>query len=146
MPGVYPELAMPASFGPDRIFSELDHARISRLAQQHVSPDGNPPAIVDTLDEGDTVSPRDIPPDVVTMNSRVLVSDTAGDQREVVLCYPKDADIAQGKLSILSPIGAELLGRRVGEEATFATPNGKETTLRVDGIPFQPEASGDYLL
>jgi regulator of nucleoside diphosphate kinase len=56
-----------------------------------------------------------IPSDVVTMNSRVFFeNETTGERLEVPLVYPREADIDAGKISILVPVGAALLGLRVG--------------------------------
>lgn len=130
----------------DRVFSELDHARIMRLARQHITSDGTLPAIVDTLDDGELVEPRAIPPDVVTMYSRVLVCDDQGEQQELTLCYPQDTDVAKGMFSVLSPIGAQLLGLRIGHQAKWTTPGGESKSLRIEAISFQPEANEDYVL
>lgn len=58
----------------------------------------------------------DIPADVVTMGSVVeFVDETHGVPRTVTLVYPSDADIAQGRISILTPVGAALIGLRAGQ-------------------------------
>lgn len=130
----------------DRIFSELDHARISRLARQHMAPDGTPPVILDIFDEGELLAPRDMPADVVTMYSQVVADDAQGNKVEVALCYPPDADPTQGRYSVMSPIGAGLLGRRVGETAAWTNPDGTQASLRIRSLRFQPEASGNYTM
>ncbi|GAA5233334.1 hypothetical protein FOZ76_09430 [Verticiella sediminum] len=130
----------------DRVFSELDHARLFKLSDAHVAPDGSLPPLFDLLDEGGVIPPRQIPPDVVTMHSRVLVTDEQGEQREITLCYPHEADLAAGKYSVLSPIGTALLGMRARSSTQYRTPNGKTVLLRIDAIRFQPEAWGNYLL
>lgn len=130
----------------ERVFSELDHARLSRLADNHVAPDGSLPPLFDLLDDGGVLPPREIPADVVTMQSRILISEEDGTEREVTLCYPQEADLAAGKLSVLSPIGTALLGARARQTVRFLTPAGKEIAVRVEAIRFQPEAWGNYLL
>jgi len=57
-----------------------------------------------------------MPADVITMGSVVEFFDDSSDStRTVTLVYPKDADIAKGQLSILTPVGAALIGLRAGQ-------------------------------
>ncbi|KRC82879.1 transcription elongation factor GreAB [Sphingomonas sp. Root241] len=57
-----------------------------------------------------------IPADVITMGSQVeFLDDSSDDRRTVTLVYPRDADIAEGRISILTPVGAALIGLRTGQ-------------------------------
>lgn len=86
--------------------------------------------------------PERIPPNVVTMGSRLLfVDEETGQQREVTLVYPKDADPQSGKISILAPVGTALLGLSVGELVEWPLPNGKRKRLRIVELLHQPEAA-----
>lgn len=80
-----------------------------------------------------------VPPDVVTMNSTVKLTDLeSGETEAYTLVYPRDADIAAGRLSILAPIGTAILGYRVGDLVRWAIPSGK-SNMRIDEVIFQPE-------
>ncbi|MCA9421474.1 MAG: GreA/GreB family elongation factor, partial [Nitrospira sp.] len=69
--------------------------------------------------------PKDIPPDVVTMNSRVRLSDmNKGDDLVYTLVFPRDANAAEGKISILAPVGTAILGFRVGDIIEWQVPAG----------------------
>lgn len=135
---------MSAHIHTERIFSELDRVRITRLAQRHRKPDGTLPVVLEAFDEGDFLMPREIPGDVVTVNSRILVRDQAGQPREITLCYPHEADLAKGFLSVLSPIGGDLLGRRVGEKVQWTGADGEPASFVIEALVFQPEANGEY--
>jgi regulator of nucleoside diphosphate kinase len=90
------------------------------------------------------VSPAEIPKDVVTMNSRVVFEDeTTGDRREITLVYPKHADIASGKVSVLVPVGTALLGMRVGQSIDWELPNGQKHRYKVVAVPFQADSHAD---
>ncbi len=130
----------------ERIFSELDRVRVERLAARFPTADGNPHTVVEAFDEGDFLMPREMPADVVTVNTRLQVRDHGGEPREITLCYPHEADLAKGFLSVLSPIGGELLGRRVGETVTWTDADGQPASLRIDALLFQPEANGEFAL
>lgn len=93
-----------------------------------------------------TVSAREVPADVVTMNSRVrLASADGGSSTVYTVVFPADADAARQRVSVLAPLGAALLGCRVGQDAVWETPEGTRR-LRVAEMLYQPEAAGDYHL
>src|SRR3546814_19096752 len=56
-----------------------------------------------------------IPRDVVVMGATVEFDDANGSTRSVKLVYPNDADISAGRISILTPVGAGLIGLREGQ-------------------------------
>ncbi|MDH4197786.1 MAG: nucleoside diphosphate kinase regulator [Candidatus Aminicenantes bacterium] len=92
------------------------------------------------------VEPKDIPPDVVTMNSKFQVRDMQTNELiDYTLVFPHEADIKQNKLSVFAPIGMGLLGYRVGDVFEWPVPAGKRV-LKVEKIFYQPEASGDFHL
>ena len=98
------------------------------------------------LSRGKLVAPTDVPPDVVTMNSRVELVDLDTEEEMVyTLVFPHEADITQSKISVLAPIGTAILGYRVGDTLTWQVPDGIRR-LRVKQILYQPEAAGDYQL
>jgi regulator of nucleoside diphosphate kinase len=87
-----------------------------------------------------SVSPRRVPPDVVTMNSRVVVRDGRGDEAEVyVLAYPEYD--GPRPVYVLSPLGAALLAARVGERIQYMGASGARSAV-VEAIEYQPERSG----
>jgi regulator of nucleoside diphosphate kinase len=92
------------------------------------------------------VTSTEVPPDVVTMNSKACLVDL-DTQEEMVytLVFPQDADIAQFRISVLAPIGTAMLGYRVGDVFTWKVPDGVRR-LKVEQVLYQPEASGDYHL
>jgi regulator of nucleoside diphosphate kinase len=136
------------TFAQERLLTELDHVRLTKLIEraQRDAVLAHPNAeIEDLLDGAEVVPARQIAADVVTMYSQVelLDADSAARSR-LTLCYPADADPPAGFVSVLSPVGAALLGLRVGALARWREPSGRARAARVLGIVFQPEASGDY--
>lgn len=92
------------------------------------------------------VDSRNIPGDVITMNSRIRVRDLDTDKETVYqLVFPGEADVSQNKISILAPIGTALIGYRVGDTVQWKVPSG-EKRLRVEEVVYQPEAAGDFHL
>ena len=128
----------------ERTLTELDHARLSNLMRADVQSGFDADFIEAILQSAQLVPSRAMPPDIVTMYSRVLLTFPDGRHQNLTLCYPQDADPSEGFVSVLSPAGSSLLGLRVGEWARWRTPAGDERTAEVLAILFQPEASGDY--
>ncbi len=80
-----------------------------------------------------------IPADIITMNATVeFVDEATGTDRTVKLVYPKDADISAGRISILTPIGAGLIGLRAGQAILWPDRDGKERWLRIISV-IQPQ-------
>lgn len=135
---------MATSLPTPRTLSELDHVRISNLLKHPGMSFAAELEVV--LDNAELVSSHQIPPQLVTMNSRVLVADAqTGDERTLTLCYPPDTDPNTGFVSVLSPVGTGLLGLAEGEVAQWAAPNGTQASAKILKVLFQPEESGEYL-
>ena len=88
------------------------------------------------------VEPRHIAHDVVTMDSTVQFLDLGTRQREVyTVVYPSEADLNDGKLSVLTPLGTALLGSRAGDVVSVPSLEGLRS-LRIESVLDQPEAHG----
>ncbi len=90
------------------------------------------------------VEPKEVAPDVVAMNSRVLLQ-LDDEALEIALVYPQDADEGTGKLSVLSEIGAALLGYQEGDAIDW-TVSERTRRIRIDRVIYQPESAGDFHL
>lgn len=83
-----------------------------------------------------------IPPDVVTMGSSVeFVDEGTGASRTVQLVYPLDADISAGRISILTPVGAGLIGLREGQSILWPDREGQERRLTIIKVTQLPRAA-----
>lgn len=124
--------------GAERLLSELDHLRLSRLS------DASRP-LQDLLDAADLLPSRQLPADVVSMNSEIeVLGPRPGQHQRLTLCYPGDASPEQGRISVLSPVGMSLLGRAVGEQVSWQAGHGASGSLLIQALRYQPEASGDF--
>jgi regulator of nucleoside diphosphate kinase len=98
------------------------------------------------LDLAETVSPEEVPGDVITMRSKVRLKDlTTGEEMVYTLAFPSEANFDEGRISVLAPVGTAMLGYRVGSRIEWQVPSGLRR-LRVEEILYQPEAAGDYNL
>lgn len=132
---------------PEIVVTSADYERLWGLLQK--LPESNPvrAQLERELERAQIVEPEEISPDVVTMNSRVEVEDaTSGERMTVTLAYPGNADFEAGRLSVLAPVGAALLGLRTGQTIDWTLPNGRTKRVKVISVQWQPEAEGELHL
>ncbi len=117
---------------PTIVVSQTDYDRLIALAE------GAPEHLADAAEELTAelerakVKPdKRLPADVVRMGSTVEFRSNDGRERRVTLVYPGEADIAQGKISILTPIGAALIGLAPGQSMSWTARDGKLHELSV---------------
>ena len=90
------------------------------------------------------VPPEKVPRNVVTMNSSVALRDLSSRELETyTLVFPEDADIAQGRLSVLAPVGTAILGQRIGDELKWRVPAGWRR-FKIERVLYQPEREGVF--
>lgn len=129
----------------ERIYiSECEIDQLHRLVDQHW--DGRDGAaakrLAAELDRATVVGPAELPPDVVRMHSQVTFEEVrTGAVREVVLVYPATADASAGRLSVLAPIGAALLGLRVGDKIEWPLPDDRTAEIRILSVAQPARAS-----
>lgn len=94
------------------------------------------------LDRAVVVDPDRVPPDVVTMNSRIRLRD--GRRAWIMtLVFPERAGPEEDRVSVLSPLGAAILGCRAEQPVVFRVPGGAERSCDILSVLYQPEAAGD---
>ncbi len=119
-------------------FNRLSALLTSRVAQ-YVSGSERLAELRNELQRARVVASAEVPDDVVTMNSIISFRDLDTDELETyTLVYPGEADIAQGRLSVLAPVGTAILGFRVGDEVRWGVPAGWRK-LRIESLIYQPE-------
>ena len=128
----------------------FDRKRLMNLIEDNVSfnnPDKNYlKELEKELNRGKIVEPKDIPKNVITMNSMIRLKDLdSGEEMTYTLVFPSIADIGENKISVLAPIGTALIGYKVEDIIEWKVPAGLRK-LKVEEILYQPEAAGDYHL
>lgn len=102
--------------------------------------------LTNELLRAEVVDSKSIPPDVITMNSKVRLLDLDTKEEKIyILVFPSEANIDEDKISILAPIGTAMLGYHVGDIIKWHVPAGIRK-LKVTNILYQPESAGDYHL
>jgi regulator of nucleoside diphosphate kinase len=126
--------------------TEVDSRRLQTLIDGALLRDRRDTSSVEELErhlvEAEVLPAALIGPDVVTMNSEVLVTDLDTDETlSFRVVFPRAANAGAGSISVLAPLGMAVLGRRAGEEITWSVPAGTRR-LRVEEILYQPERDG----
>lgn len=131
---------------PTIIINEFDAERIDRLLEQPAF--ASLPvaaALNDELDRAQMCAPEEMPADVVSMNSKVRFRDlSSGEERTRTLVFPSNMTDSATQLSVMAPVGAALLGLRVGSTINWQLPGGATTHLEVLELLYQPEATGEF--
>jgi regulator of nucleoside diphosphate kinase len=127
-------------------YNRLRHL-LGELTRQSRGMQAGVDTLEDILDLARVVHPEKVPGNVVTMNSRVLYEDVSTQEKgTVTIVYPADADPSSGKISVLSPVGAALLGESEGAEVELPLPHRQSRRIRIGSVLYQPEAQGDFAL
>ena len=132
---------------PSIAITRSDHERLTRLAE---SVTARNPELADELfaelDRARVVADKTLGPGVIRMGSSLRFSTDAGESRKVTLVFPGEADIAEGKISILTPIGAALIGLSAGQSIDWTARDRRTHQLTVESVEAPgaaPERQGE---
>jgi regulator of nucleoside diphosphate kinase len=130
--------------------TELDYDRLNGLIDRTRERNGVDKEYLNKLEaeleRAEVVEANEIPADVITMRSKVRLKDlVSGESNTYSLVFPTESDFAEGKISVLAPIGTAILGYRLGDTIEWQVPSGLRR-LKVEEILYQPESAGDHEL
>lgn len=114
---------------------ETDHERLTGLASSVAE---RMPQISEELlaelDRARVVADGSLPENVVRMGSTVCYRTDTEEERTVTLVFPGEADIAEGKVSILTPIGTALIGLKTGQSIGWTARDGRNHELTIVSV------------
>ena len=85
------------------------------------------------LANADVINPDNLPKDRAVFGTRVLLENIdTGEEVEYQLVGPDESDIGNGRISVSSPLGRAILGKKPGDELTLEVPGGKRIYELVD--------------
>jgi regulator of nucleoside diphosphate kinase len=120
---------------PAITLTRSDYDSLARLAESF---SGKNPEVADQLfaelERARVVEDSRMRPDVVRMGSTLRFTTNAGEDRTVTLVFPGQADIAEGKVSVLTPIGAALIGLAAGQSIDWTGRDGRTHRLTVENV------------
>lgn len=116
----------------DITVSRVDHARLTGLANAALD---RMPDVADELlsemERAKVTAVDKMPANVVRMGSRVSYRASDGDVHTIELVYPGEADIAEGRISILTPLGSALIGLREGQSVLWTARDGRSLQVEI---------------
>ena len=122
-----------------RLGTLIEKAEISGIADRKLLDD-----LQLELERAHAVESQDVPPDVVTMNSKVRLRDLETNELvDYTLVYPRDADPAEDRVSVLAPIGTAIMGCRKGDVIEWPVPAGI-VRLAIEEVLHQTESVGEF--
>jgi regulator of nucleoside diphosphate kinase len=91
--------------------------------------------LADIVMEARLLAEERLPADRVAMHSTVTyLEDPGAVRRTVTLVYPHEAHASSGRISVLSPIGLTLIGRKRGTVVALELPNGRSVSIKILAI------------
>jgi len=126
---------------PSITISRTDHDRLLGLAaaMEHRDPT-LAESMIKELERARVVEDTALPKTVVKMGSTLTYTTDDGHPSTVTLVYPGEADIAQGKISVTTPVGTALIGLSIGQSIDWTARDGRVHRLTVTHIA-EPENS-----
>jgi len=120
---------------PKIVIGNSDFDRLTRLANNSLN---TMPELAEELltelERAKVVSDRALPENVVRMGVAVTYTSDTGQERTVILVNPGEADIAEGKVSIMTPIGTALIGLAVGQSIGWIARDGQKHLLTIKSV------------
>ena len=121
------------------LISDTDHDRLTGLARALL--DRAPETAEELLSEMDRAVITDaaaMPAGVVRMGSIVTVRADGGETQRIMLVYPGEADIAENRISVLTPMGTALIGATIGQAVCWSSRGGRELSVIVEAVDTPP--------
>ncbi len=85
------------------------------------------------LATADIILTENLPKDRAVFGSKVLLENIdSGEEVEYRLVGPDESNIEEGRISVSSPLGKAILGKKPGDELTLIVPGGKRIYEFVD--------------
>ncbi len=120
---------------PAIVLGKSDHAKLTALAEAGLDrwPDLADRLLAE-LERAKVVADDKVPATVAHMGSSVTYRTNSGQEQTVTLVYPADADIDQGRISVMTPIGTALIGLKTGQSITWRDRADKRHKLTVEAV------------
>jgi regulator of nucleoside diphosphate kinase len=118
------------TLSPNITLTTEDYGKLTKLAHAGINVASTvADDLLYELDRARVLPAAELPPDVVRMGSTARYRTFDGDEREITLVYPAEADIGLDRISVMTPIGAALVGLSRGQSITWLTRDGRKQVL-----------------
>lgn len=120
---------------PNIVVSSADYERLTDLATASLErlPDVAQ-ELLDEMERAKIVDEGKVPADVVRMGSTVTFKADDGQTRTLKLVWPVDESLDEHRLSVMTPVGAALIGLGTGQSISWTARDGKHHRLTVTKV------------
>ena len=121
------------------LVSDADHDRLTGLARACLdrAPD-IAEGLLAEMDRARVAAAAAMPADVMRMGSTATMRNSDGSCQRVMLVYPGEADIAEKRISVLTPLGTALIGARAGGTVRWQSRDGRVLSGMIDAVEQLP--------
>lgn len=120
---------------PKIIISEQDLHRLETMLEHQPKLTPTMQHLEDELARAEVVAPQDVPNNVVSMNTRALITIApAKEPTEITLVYPHDFKGEKGQVNVVAPVGTAILGLAEGQEIEWPQPDGHMMKVKIEKI------------
>lgn len=114
--------------------AECDALSTLAVSAEHRHPKSSALLLAE-LERAELCEPADLPAHTVSMNSSIeFLDESSGMRRTVQLVYPRNADMSAGRMSILTPMGAGLIGMTAGHAIRWPDRDGRDRMVRIVSV------------
>lgn len=125
--------------------TEIDYEVLDAVTEQYRD-SSQIDLLENELSRAQVVSDEEIPDNVVTLHSRVRILDESTTvERELTIVPPDQLRSEDGKVSVLAPLGAAVIGLSTGQGIDWPMPSGQKRRFRVVEVLHQPEAERKHV-
>lgn len=105
----------PEAKRPEIVVSQDDHEQLVELALQALDKTPGAVTLLEEMERAKVVRPEELPAEAVAMNTQLDFEYDGARYRDFRLVYPQCANITDGSISVLTPVGAALIGLSKGQ-------------------------------
>ena len=109
------------------------HGDLSENAEYHAAKErqgfieGRVMELEDIIGRAEVINPKDLSGTIVRFGATVMLADEDTDEEVTYqIVGSHESDIAQGKISVTSPLGKALIGKTLGDSVEVQTPKGQK--------------------
>ena len=120
---------------PQIVVSTADYERLNDLANASMErlPDVAQELLAE-MERAKVVGAGKVPADVVRMGSTVTFTSDDGHTRTLKLVWPVDESLDEHRISVMTPVGAALIGLGTGQSISWTARDGKDHRLTVTKV------------
>lgn len=125
------ETALPTVVIDEAYYDRLESLAVGGIERAQAAAE----RLLEELERAEVLPSDQMPASVVNIGSEVTYLDEdTGKSHKASLVFPAEADISRQRISVLTPVGAALIGLSEGQSISWLSRDGKERRLTVQEV------------